>query len=414
MKIWSMTKKDLAIFFRDRSAWVWLFILPLVFILIFAGLGGFSTSSSPATDDPRTPLAVVNQDADGALAARFIEDLGRSSGYRAVLYSQKDAEEAANLLKLGYYLVIPPNFSADLSQARPVTLTLMVHPNASVDGAQSLLQAVNGVARDTSLELQLLDGIRQMGAMQGEAAFSAERVLAQAKTQFERSRQTPLISIAQVIPRVQVTATDEYDLGKGIVPGMTVLFVFLAAQGVARGIFEERQSGSLRRLLSAPITRTQIMAGKLLPILLLVLIQIAYIFSAGALILPLLGFGRLGIGRDPLAWGMTSLVIALCSTALGVMISSLAKTEAQVSGLSNALLWAAGFLGGTMMPPFILQTIPILSTLMRLVPQYWATTAYYDILARGKNLAEVLPSLGILLAFAAVFFFIGVRKFRFE
>jgi ABC-2 type transport system permease protein len=162
------------------------------------------------------------------------------------------------------------------------------------------------------------------------------------------------------------------------------------------------------------LSRWELLAGKMLPILILTLIQIGFIFAAGAVILPLLGFGRLGIGNDPLAWAVTSFTIALCSTCLGILIASVAKSEAQITGLSNALLWVAGFLGGALIPAFILQTIPILSLLSRLVPHYWATTAYYDILARGKGLVEVLPSLGALLLFSMAFFFLGTRRFRFE
>ncbi len=56
----------------------------------------------------------------------------------------------------------------------------------------------------------------------------------------------------------------------------------------------------------------------------------------------------------------------------------------------------------------------MLNVLSRFVPQSYATRAYYDILARGAGLAEVLPELGMLLVFSGIFFFIGLRRFRFE
>jgi ABC-2 type transport system permease protein len=128
----------------------------------------------------------------------------------------------------------------------------------------------------------------------------------------------------------------------------------------------------------------------------------------------LLGMGTLGIGQSPLAWAVASMVIALCSTSLGIMIASLAKSEGQISGLSNALLWVAGFLGGALVPAFLIQQMPTLNFLSRLVPQSYATQAYYDVIARGASVVDILPSLGMLLVFTTVFFFIGVRRFRFE
>ena len=420
--IWNLTKKDLKVILKDRAAFTWLFILPVVFILIYSILAGLASgsSSSKKETDTRALLVVVNLNPDGAQTGRFLDDLDRAGGYRVETTSQSDAEQRLKLLKIQRYLLIPANFSDALAQGKPVTLQIINHPDANVQGTASLLQTVNGVARDTSLELQLLDGIRQMGEMQAgnpasQEAFPVEKTMAQAKSQFEHSRTTPLVAITtRVLEQESKQVLSTLDLSTSIVPGMSVLFVFLAAATVARGIYEERKLGSLRRLVSAPLKRWELLIGKMLPIWLLTLVQIIVIFLFGAMILPLLGIGKLGVGESPLAWAITSMVIALCSTSLGIMISSLAKTEGQINGLSNALLWVAGFLGGALLPSFLIQQIPMLNVLSRLVPQSWAIRAYYDILARGTGLVEVLPSLGMLLLFSAIFFFIGLRRFKFE
>lgn len=422
MNIWHITKKDLQVILRDRTSLVWLFVLPIVFLAIFGGLAAtaWGDSSEADSEDTRTPLVVINENQGGDLAERFLVDLDRAGGYRVVLSQREDAEDQMRKVSITRYLVLPANFSADLAQGKPVSVQLILHPDANVMGTQNLLQMIQGVAKDTSLELQLYDGIQHMGEMQaGEAqalqAFDPQRVLAQAKSQFERSRVQPLITIAQSTPAKATEAeAPVFDLSATIVPGMAVLFVFLAAPTVARSIYEERKMGSLRRLLAAPLTRSQLLLGKMAPILLLTLAQVCLMFLFGGLVLPLVGIGKLGVGEDPLAWAITSIIIALCSTSLGIMIAAVARSEAQISGLSNALMWVAGFLGGALIPVFLIQQIPVLNILSRLVPQYWAIQAYYDILARGKGLADVLPALGILLVFSGVFFLLGVRRFRFE
>lgn len=424
MKIWNLTKKDLAVILKDRGSFTWLFILPIVFTMIYAILAGMAFKdaggSAETETDARTPLPVVNLDLQGDLAQRFISDLDQVGGFRPELIEQSTAEARLKTIQITRYLVIPPEFSANLAAGKPVEVSLVTHPEHNQSGTANALRIVNAVARDISLELQLLDGIRQMGEMQAgnpesQQAFNAERTLAQAKSQFERSRTTPLISVAEQLPAVQqVAQTDQFDFNSTIVPGMVVLFVFLSASTVAHNIFEERKNGSLRRLLAAPLTRSELMFGKMVPIWLLSLVQIIVVFAVGAIVLPLLKIGRLTIGESPLAWAVTSIVIALCSTSLGIMIASLARTEGQVSGGSNAMLWIAGFLGGALLPSFMIQQIPVLKILQRFVPQFWATTAYYDILARGAGLLQVLPGLAALLVFTAVFFFIGVRRFRFE
>ena len=224
----------------------------------------------------------------------------------------------------------------------------------------------------------------------------------------------PLVAINERPPDVAEEKSTEIDLSYTFVPGICVLFVFLSSTAVARSLFDERKSGTLRRLMSAPLSRATLLAGKMVPIFLLTLIQIIVIFATGAILLPLLGWGRLPMGENPFAWAVTSMLIALCSTCLGVLISTLARTEGQVSGISNALLWVAGFLGGAIFPAVFLQQIPFMNIVMKLVPQSWAITAYYDVLTRGKGLVDIWPNLLVLMGFSVVFFAIGVRRFKFE
>jgi ABC-2 type transport system permease protein len=421
MNIWNFLKKDWAIFFKDRGAMMWLFVLPVVFIAIFAGLArmSFGSSNTAEEKDTRAPVAVVNLDEGGAISQQFIDSLNRSQVFKAALYEQQEAEQLIQKYAIKRYLVIPVDFSTRLGSGERVTISLVVHPDADPNTTQTIMRVINGIANDTSLELQILDGIRQMGEMQAnnpavQTGFNSDRVLNQAKLQFEESRSRPLVDLVETTPTSPAENKLDFDLSQTTVPGFAVLFVFLAASTVAHGVFEERKAGTLRRLLSSPLTRSTILAGKMVPIFLLTLVQIIFIFLAGALLLPLIGFGKLSVGSNPVAWAVTSILIALCSTCLGILIASIATSEGQVGGISNALLWVAGILGGAIFPTFLIQQMPVLNVLSRLVPQSWATSAYYDILTRGKGLPDIWLDLAVLLAFSAVFFFVGVRRFKFE
>jgi ABC-2 type transport system permease protein len=415
MKALSLTLKDLQVLVKDRGSLFQYFLLPLLFVLI---LSGGLTSIGKSTADTRLPLAVVNQDS-GPVAQTLLASIDAAGGLRTELYDLAKAKSMLDENELGRVLFVPPDFSAGLNEGRPVTLRLVAHPDASTQDTQNALLVIQGVASDMTLESQILASLRQMGDMQAgdpaaQQAFSTDRLVAQASSQFERSRTQPLVVVKQTVPTQPGQSEPTPGLGQAVLSGITVLFVFLSAQTAAASIFEEKKVGSFRRLLAAPLSRPALLAGKILPNFLTALVQIVVIFAVGAFVLPALGLGRLGIGQDPFAWALTSVIIALCSTCLGIMIAAIARTEGQISGLSNALLWVAGFLGGALIPAFLLQQTPVLAALSRLVPQYWATTAYYDILARGASLADVLPNLCMLLIFSAVFFFIGVRRFKFE
>jgi ABC-2 type transport system permease protein len=301
---------------------------------------------------------------------------------------------------------------------KPVTLTLIVHPDANPADFQATQNLITSASRDLSLENQILAGLRQMGEMQAgspefQEAFSSDRLVGQAESQFENSRTHPLV----VVQQVSATSSEEsQDMGasdwaQASVAGFTVLFVFLAAQGTARSIYDEKRDGSFRRLLAAPIRKPELLSGKLMPNLLLALLQVVVIFGVGILVLPILGWGELTI-PDPLSWAVVSVVIALCSTSLGILIASLAHTEAQISGLSTVILWVAGMIGGSFIPTFMMPEF--LQTIGRFVPQFWANQAFYDILVRGKELGDVIPGIAVLLVFTAIFFGIGLWRFDFD
>jgi ABC-2 type transport system permease protein len=193
---------------------------------------------------------------------------------------------------------------------------------------------------------------------------------------------------------------------------MTVLFVFLTAQTTAQSVYDEKKVGSFRRLLAAPIFNASLMSGKMLPNFLTVLLQVAVIFAAAIFIFPALGWDKLTLGNDPLALVLLIVATALCSTALGALISAIAKTEAQIGGVSTVILWVMAFIGGTIVPFFLLNDA--LGSIGKLTPQYWAVTGFYDLLVRGQSFADVTDSLAALLGFGLIFLVIAIWRFDFE
>jgi ABC-2 type transport system permease protein len=86
--------------------------------------------------------------------------------------------------------------------------------------------------------------------------------------------------------------------------------------------------------------------------------------------------------------------------------------QVNIGGLTTLLLLSASALGGYFIPRF---TMPEwLRTAGLITPHAWALDAYQDLLVRRYGLVDVLPKVGVLAAFALVFFAIGVWKFRFE
>ncbi|HUW09738.1 MAG TPA: ABC transporter permease, partial [Anaerolineae bacterium] len=327
MKLLSVALKDFRILLKDRGALVMSFLIPILLIFIW----NIPQMAGQSEETNLIPLPLVNLDG-GAASQEFIAGLSSAAGVHVESYA---GDEALALLEEGdidWLLEIPADFSA-MSLEHPVTLRLLVHPDADQVESRSVSMAVNGVANSMALQSQLLASFEHMNAMMGALpgdvqVFSTDTYIAQAESQFERSRTRPLVTIDVTAPQVGSSPV-EFTGTNIIVPGFTVLFVFLTAQTTALSIFQEKKQGSFRRLLAAPISKPALLAGKMLPNLAVTLVQIILIFAVGRFVLPLLGMDRLSLGNDPLALILVSLLLALCSTSLGLLIAALTHTEAQ-------------------------------------------------------------------------------------
>jgi ABC-2 type transport system permease protein len=406
--------KDFQILLKDRAALVNLFLLPMVFIVVLsAALGGVMSSGQ----DSLITLPVVNLDPEGKTSQTLIDLLNEAGGIQVKLYEQDEAQTRLKSFVIGRVLIIPASFTADTAAGRPVTLRLVSHPDADATTTESVLRVVNGVAQGMSLQTQLYASFEQIGDMLAVAPpefqiFTPERAIAQAENQYERSKTDPLVRIEQTPPKNLGQQAEEPNAAQQNVPGYTIIFVFLTAQATAFSIYREKREGSFRRLLAAPVSKAALLLGKMLPNFVTGLIQIGVIFAVSLFVLPLMGLERLTLGDDPLALLLVSLVLALCSTGLGIFIAAVARTEAQIGGLATLLLWTMGAVGGCLFPTFLLGGL--LDTIGRVVPHYWAVQAYQDLIVRGRGLADVTTELLVLLAFTGIFVAIGLWRFEFD
>jgi ABC-2 type transport system permease protein len=406
-----VAQKDIKILLKERGTLLYLFVIPLVFVL------GFS-ASSVGGDEPKEEeitVPVVNMDAGSDASQALIDFLNQGGGIECELYDEARAASFLDKGKINRVLTIPANYALDLEAGRHVTLQLVNGPDASATKSEAVHRVVAGVTSRLSLESQLITSFRQMADMQAASpgqAFPLEMAVEQAQSQLARSQTEPLLGIEESWPK-HLLEDGEEDINSLnlTVPGFAVMFIFLTAQTTAQAIYTEKRTGSFRRLLAAPISKATILVGKMTPNFLVGLAQTIVIFGAGLSLLPVLGIEPMTLGSDPLALMLLCLAVVLCSTSLGVLIAAIARTEGQISGLSQVLLWIFGFAG------ILLVGMPVgstLETVSQVIPHYWANEAFMDLLVRGQGLADITPSILVLLGFTAAFLAVGLWRFKFD
>jgi len=326
MNLLNVTYKDLQVFVRDRGSVFTLFLLPFAFILVLSlAMQGMKLGETPAATGPAAlPLTVVNNDPQGQAAQNFLTALQAGGKVKIVLEDQAKVEDRMTDAALRYALFIPADFSTQIAASQQTTLRLAVHPINDQTDVQTVERAIARASREYMLGEYLNAGLDQMAAMQAadpnaDTAFSKERIQQQVAAQGAAAVEHPLIKVVTTTP---AKPGDEMKAALNIpsysefaVVGMTVLFVFMAAQLTARSIFDEKREGTFRRLLAAPISKPALLGGKLLPNFILVLIQIAVLFFTGGVLISLIGLKPLGFNVDWPTLVIISLAAALCSTS---------------------------------------------------------------------------------------------------
>ena len=231
------------------------------------------------------------------------------------------------------------------------------------------------------------------------------------QTYFDASLAAAQTSLAQSPARIAVvagTAKDqiEYDSAASSSAGQMITWVFIPLLGISGMFAYERQKGTLRRLLTTPTRRPTYLLGTISGQVATALVQMLLLVGFGAIVL------HLDWGQSPAALAVMLLTSALAAAALGTTLGTFVKTEAQAGGLSMMLGMVMALLGGCWYPIELFP--PFVQTAAKVLPTTWAMQGMLDIVMRGEGLAGVLLPATVLVGFAAVFFVIGVWRFRYE
>jgi ABC-2 type transport system permease protein len=224
------------------------------------------------------------------------------------------------------------------------------------------------------------------------------------------------LSLAQRIQKdtpVRVTVVEgstpdqvEYDPRANTSAGQLITWVFIPLFGISALFAYERQQGTLRRLLTTPSHKATFLLGTISGQVGMALVQMLLLVGFGIFVM------KLNWGRDPLALFVILLASALAAAAFGTTLGTFIKTEGQASGLSIMFGMVFALMGGCWYPLELFP--PAIQNVVKILPTTWAMQGMLDLVLRGKGLMDILPEAGALLGFAALFFSLGVWRFRYE
>ena len=387
--------------YRSRGVLVTQLLMPLLFTyLIGLATSGFSGDGGPSA----WPVLVANGDS-GPLGAALIVRLKAEPSLSVQVIAEDAAIGAIEEGDAVAALVIPADFSQTLLANRPVEVAFYVDSSAAESqlAAAAVAAAASQITGSVSAASIAGRVYQQLGLF--DAGINREAFFDEALAQAQVAWETPSLTVASQ-PETRLEAAV---IPSGInqsSPGMAVMFAMFLMLGGSAVLIQEREQGTLRRLLVMPVHKASVMLGKMLGIYAAGIAQMAILIVLGALL-----FG-VAWGRSPPALALVVLSFGLAVTGLGIMIAALARTYAQANALGTIIVLAMASLGGAWWP---LDIVPQwLQMVSRLTPVAWAMDGFHDIITRGLGVTAVLPEVGVLLAFAVLFLFVGVARFSYE
>jgi ABC-2 type transport system permease protein len=360
---WTIAAKDLRRRFRDRTALLVAFVLPFGLAWIFGlTLGDIETQGFEAT------YAVVDLDTTGHIPSSFTDVL---EGLDFV--TLREAESLAGIERLAGDgdidggVVFPEGFSAQVQSGEGATIRVVGAPGSSV-GSLVLVS----LARSFGSRLDAIGVSVATAAAPGTTDPALVARAADVKA---------AASVATVDAANQVASQSTF-----FAIGMAVFFLFFAVEFGVRGLLEEREEGTLDRLLVAPIAPASVIGGKALASFLVGLVSTTLLVVASTWILS-------AEWGEPL--GVALLVLGGVLAAVGVtaLVATLAKSTAQAGAYVSIVAVVGGLMGGTFFP---ISQAGFLGTIRFLSPQGWLMEGFQD-LAYGGTTADIVgPIVGVV------------------
>ncbi|MGC2637159.1 MAG: ABC transporter permease [Acidobacteriaceae bacterium] len=367
---------------RDRGAFLMSFILPIGFFTIF----GFVFGSMRTSATPRVSVLVADQDHSEASRA-LLRGLQREPSLDAVTrpkatkenpapadYTEASAQDAVRNGDAPAALIIPAGFgenpvSFGPDASRPKFRIL--HDSSDPVAAQVVAGMLQKVVMP-SLPAMMADAGSQyfsswIGGLTPQQRRQMEAGLARLRTYEQEQDAQPAATGKTTISAADdfsgFVSVDVQDVvgGKKRSPmisyyaaGVGVMFLLFTASAAGGSLLDESDSGALDRVLSARVSMTALLAGKLTWCTLLAIAQLIIMFLWAALIFHLDLFSHIP------GFLVMTVCTAFAVASFGMLLASVTRTRGQLAAFSTLIILTMSALGGSMFPKFLMSNAMLL------------------------------------------------------
>ncbi len=366
----SLIRKEFIQIGRDKRTLILVLVIPVMQLFLL----GYA-----ATNDVRNvPLAVYDQ--DRGPQARLLLDAYRAADYFKITYDVSSEDELRDLIDSGKAragLIIPPDYGDEIQGGQPAQVMFVL------DGSDPTVAST---------------------------ALSAAKLIGQAySTQVLEQRLSKYGQSSAIDPPVQVETMVWYnpDLISAhfMIPGVIGMILFaLTSILTASAIVRERERGTIEQLIVTPIRSWELVVGKLLPYVILALLNAFEVLA--------IGYYWFGVPIRGSLWLITaaSLLFLLSSLGIGLLASTIANTQQEAMLTVWMLLLPSIFLAGFFFP---LEAMPrILQWISYVFPLRYYLVIIRSLMLKGVGISAIREDLIALAIFGVAIMSLASLRFR--
>jgi ABC-2 type transport system permease protein len=366
----SIIRKEFIQILRDPRTLALILLIPLMQLILLGYV--FETEVSDL------PLAVFDQ--DRGPGARALLDAYRATDYFSIAFDVDSEEQIRNLIDAGdasLGLIIPPNYSTQ------------IRGNAKAD----VVFVIDG--SDPTVASTALGVAQQIGWQHGT------------KVQQQRLRRAG-VSASGEIPleiHTQVWFNPDMEEAYFMVPGIIGYILYgITSILTATTIVRERERGTIEQLIVTPIRPWELVVGKLLPYVILALFDTITVLFFGSW-----WFGVPVRGDISVILLLSTLFLAT-SLSLGMLISTVAKTQMEAMLVAMMTLLPALFLSGFLFPLGSMPTF--LQWISYAMPLRYYLVIIRTLMLKGGSMAALQEEIIALVIFGIVLMTAAAFRFR--
>ncbi|MGA2490860.1 MAG: ABC transporter permease [Anaerolineales bacterium] len=366
----ALIKKELLHMVRDPRTLIFIFIMPLLELLLL----GYANN----TDVKNVPTVIFDQ--SNSQASRALLDAFKVTGYFSYDYVASTDADVTDLIESGKVKVgitIPPDYKSNLLSGNPAQVSVLID-GSDPTTAGAVLSAVTlaGQAHGISLEIQQL-------ALKGVSG----------------------LEVSPVDVRTRVLYNPDLLGSYNLIPGLIAMILFQTGTSMtALSIVRERERGTIEQLIVTPIRNWELILAKIIPYILVSFADMLLILVIGTL-----WFGVPIRGSLWLLFAMTALYL-LPTLGLGLLISTFARTQQQAQLMSMPILLPAMMLSGFIFP---IASLPVFLQLVgNIFPLTYFIYMLRSIVVKGAGIQMIIPQTIALAVFSIIF--LGAAALRFS